>query len=117
MPAIHLDLYVIRDSDPLAWRFDDLSRAIDTAQLGRQRPVIVEGVLLLRALRAIGRAPDFLILVDKEDHQSSMRQRVHSYFAEEKPGDKAAYVLKWSSAAHDARVLRAHHASRDREEI
>jgi hypothetical protein len=73
-------------------------------------------VLLLRALRAIGRAPDYLILVDKEDHEPSMRQRMQSYFAAENPREKASYVLKWSSAEHDARVLWAHHAALDRED-
>jgi hypothetical protein len=84
IPAIHLDLYIIRDSEPLAWRADDLARAIDSAQLGGQRPVLVEGVLLLCALRAIGRTPDFLALVEKEGHEPSMRQRMQSYFAAEK---------------------------------
>src|ERR1700745_3187927 len=29
-PAIHLDLYLVRGSDPLRWRTDELQRAVDT---------------------------------------------------------------------------------------
>ena len=51
MPALHLDVYVVRDTKPIEWRFDDLSRAIDGAQLvPKERPVIVEGIFLLDVL-------------------------------------------------------------------
>ena len=115
MPAIHLDVYVVRDSDPLTWRFDDLARTIDGAQLERRRPVIVEGVLLLRALGKIGRVPDFHVFVQKAAHEAGMREEMESYFKVERPKEKATYLLKWSSADHDARVTRAHLTALDRD--
>jgi hypothetical protein len=63
MPAIRLDIFIVPDSDPLALRFDDLVRTVDGAQLvPKRRPVIVEGIMLLRNLARISRPPDFLIL-------------------------------------------------------
>lgn len=78
MPAISLDLYIIRDSDPLKWRYDDLSRVI-TARLSLRRPVIVEGICICRALRAIGQDPNFLVWVENEtgpmpSHQDPTRE-------------------------------------------
>jgi hypothetical protein len=117
MPAIHLDIYVVRDSEPLAWRFDDLARALEGTQLWSQkRPVIVEGVLLLDALRKIGRTPDFLVFVEKDRHEACLRERLESYFSSYSPKNRANYLLNWSSADHDARVLQAHHACRSQPE-
>src|SRR5690242_3314722 len=43
MPAIHLDVYLIPESDPVNWHCDDLRRAINGAQkIPKARPVIVE---------------------------------------------------------------------------
>ena len=33
MPAIHLDACLIRDSEPLAWRLDDLRRVVDGCRI------------------------------------------------------------------------------------
>jgi uridine kinase len=113
MPAIHLDLHIVRDSDPLVWRFDDLARALEGAQfLPSRRPVIVEGILLLRALQQISRAPDFHVFVDKDGHEGCMKEQLDSYLNGYQPKDKANYVLRWSSADHDARIMRAHHVRR-----
>jgi uridine kinase len=98
MPAIPLDVYLLRDSNPISWRFDDLARAVDGAQhVPRERPVIVEGVLLLRVLRKIGRAPDFLVYVEKDQHEMGMEKQLESYLSIERPNERANYVLRWSS--------------------
>jgi len=47
MPAIHLDTYIIRDSEPLAFRSDHLKAAVDSC-LEMRQPVIVEGERALR---------------------------------------------------------------------
>ena len=111
MPAVHLDLYLVRDSEPLTWRYDDLSRVFD-AQTALQRPVIVEGVPLLRVLQKIGRVPDFLVFVEKDEHEGNLRDEFESYFATEQPETQAAFVLKWSSAEHDARMMQANYRRR-----
>src|SRR4051794_35498702 len=48
MSAVYLDLFM-RQGRPVSWRTDDLQRAIDS-RLGRDppRPLIVEGILLLK---------------------------------------------------------------------
>jgi hypothetical protein len=43
MPAVHLDLYIVRDSSPLQFRTNDLKAALD-ARATQERPVIVEGI-------------------------------------------------------------------------
>jgi hypothetical protein len=113
MPAIHLDIFMIPDSSPLTWRYQELACAINGAQLGTQRPVIVEGVLLLYVLEQISRTPDFLAFVEKDQHTHSMRKHVDPYLDNYEPCTKATYRLRWSSAEHDAQVRQAHHARGD----
>ena len=108
MPAIHLDIYIVQNSNPLSWRFDDLACALDGAQLASTRPAIVEGVLLLRALEKIGRVPDVLVFVEKDEHEACMREHLETYFNIERPKERATFMLKWSSTEHDAGVMRAH---------
>jgi uridine kinase len=107
MPAVYLDLYLVRDSEPLAWRYDDLSRMLD-AQIALQRPVIVEGVMLLRVLRKIGRVPDFPVCVEKDQHEGCLRDELRSYFAVEQPKEQAQFVLKWSDVDYLERMMQAH---------
>jgi hypothetical protein len=111
MAAIHLDLYMVRESNPIAWRLDDLARIIE-GQHSLARPLIVEGILLLCALQQVGYMPDFLVFVEKENHESSLAEPVNSYIRSYLPKEKAAHVVPWSSAEYDAHVMRAHHASR-----
>src|SRR5215469_13393689 len=49
-PAIHLDLYLVRGSDPLRWRNDELKAILDTRLVEHAKPVVVEGILILQAL-------------------------------------------------------------------
>jgi len=71
MPTVYLDLYLVRDSEPLTWRYEDLSRVLDM-QIALQRPVVVEDLTLLRVLQKIGRVPDFLVFVEKDQHEGSL---------------------------------------------
>src|SRR5258708_40131814 len=52
-PALHLDLYLLRDGRSLKWRTDELKLLVQ-ARLGRQQPLIVEGITLLDVLDQIG---------------------------------------------------------------
>jgi hypothetical protein len=52
---VHLDLYLIRDSNPVRWRTEDLQRAVATRLDQHEGPLIIEGMMLLEALAGIGR--------------------------------------------------------------
>src|SRR5262245_23630132 len=93
MPALHLDMYWIPDTKPLQFRRDDFAWAVDARC--SQRPLIVEGILLLRVLDEIGRSPDFLVFVDKESHAGSIAE-IKPYFDWYKPQDRANHTLRWS---------------------
>jgi hypothetical protein len=70
--AVALDLYIIRDSNPLVCRDDDLTRVIEARMLLR-RPLIVEGICLCRVLQSIDRKPDFLVWVDNKSGPTTTR--------------------------------------------
>ena len=107
MPAVHLDLYIVRDSDPLQFRTNDLAKVLD-ARANLDRPVIVEGILILKVLGEIGRTPDFLVFVHRISHKSSLRTLTEEYLREFNPRQKANQIIRWSSAKRDRAILRAH---------
>ena len=107
MPAIHLDLYIMRNSNPLQFRTSDLAKVLD-ARANLDRPVIVEGILILKILSEIGRTPDFLIFVHRASHKSSLRTLTEEYLREFGPRQKANQTVKWSSAKRDRAIVRAH---------
>jgi len=76
MPAIQLDLY-LTSLDPVQWRTEDLSRVV-AKRIERNRPVIVDGVLVLDALDKIGRKADFLVFVSG-DAGSTLAAQIANY--------------------------------------
>jgi hypothetical protein len=101
MPSAHLDLYLIRDTDPQRWRTDDLQRVIN-ARIDNGRPVIVEGVLLLDVLAQIDRSPDFLIYIrgestDLDEDIAALAPNLHrvlrEYGSRQQPEKRAQFVL------------------------
>jgi pantothenate kinase-related protein Tda10 len=92
-PAVHLDLYLIKDSNPLQWRTDELRRILNARLVDHAGPVVVEGTMLLDALGAIGRKPDFLIHLDGEGGRflSSM---LAAYRARHHPEQRADFRLQ-----------------------
>ncbi|WP_079606411.1 hypothetical protein [Bradyrhizobium erythrophlei] len=111
MPAIHLDLFLVQTvvAGPVARRVADLGRCM-TAR--GDRPIIVEGVLLLEALDEVGRAPDFLIFVDEQPsarvrpvdsdlidtREFSLANQVDRYFSRRSPADRADFRLNGYAA-------------------
>ena len=92
-PAIHLDLYLVRASDPLRWRSDELRRVVNTRLVEHARPLIVEGILVLDALGKIRRKPDYLVYVDGEGGHS-LSTRLADYRAQHKPEQLAQFRLQ-----------------------
>ena len=65
MPVVHLDFYTDLASRKLTTAAGEVTRLIEY-RIAAGRPIIVEGILLLEALDAIARQPDFLVYVDGE---------------------------------------------------
>src|SRR5262249_20148764 len=90
--VIYLNLYVIRGSNPLRWRSDGLQSIIHTRLVEHASPLVAEGVLILDALGAIGRKPDFLVYVDgKGGH--GLSSRIAEYRMRHKPEQQAQFRL------------------------
>jgi hypothetical protein len=63
--------------------YNDISRVLGAGRVAK--PLIVEGVALLRVLQKIGRAPDFLVFVEKDKREDNLRDELESHFAIEQP--------------------------------
>jgi hypothetical protein len=83
-PAIYLDLYVIRGSNPLRWRSDELQSIIHTRLVEHASPLIAEGVLILDAY--------FLVYVDGEGGHG-LSSRIAEYRMRHKPEQQAQFRL------------------------
>jgi hypothetical protein len=91
-PAIYLDLYVIKDSNPLRWR-GELLCLLHARLVVHAAPLIVEGILVLDALAQIGRKPDFLVYVDGTGGHG-LSNRLADHEARHMPTDQAHFRLQ-----------------------
>jgi len=95
MPSVHLDLYVERDSEPLSWRYEDLTRIIG-ARLVLAKPIIVEGICLCRPLQAIDLDPDYWVWMENlGSPKSGPSDPTGDYVAEFNPEANADFSLTW----------------------
>jgi hypothetical protein len=91
IPAVHLDLHLVRDSSPIQWRVGELKLIIQS-RLEIARPIIVEGVMVLDALKQVGSPPDFQIYIrGKGGH--GLSNPLVEYESRQKPEDRADFTL------------------------
>jgi len=97
MPTIESDLLL----DPLKlgfnYRKDDLRRLIE-ARLNNDRPVIVEGVFLLRILDNLNLEPNYLIWIENQGWEGSntLQNDFSKYDENYSPRTKANFVFSWN---------------------
>jgi uridine kinase len=100
MPMIETDLFLIPHQGEPIYRYDELKNAIDTRhQL--DRPVIVEGILILDLLDHIALKQDYLVYVSNPGYEGSysLSSRFHEYEAYFSPQEAVdfMYVVEESS--------------------
>ena len=96
MPALEMDLFIDRTKEKFSYRTEDLLRLIDARHL-LDRPVIVEGIFLLKVLNQIGIKPEILVYVEKVGHKGSITWQSHFniYENEFEPKSKAHFLFSW----------------------
>jgi 2-phosphoglycerate kinase len=98
MPTIHLDLFLVPGRGRAEWELTGLQRVIE-ARLKRQKPALVEGVLLLDALTSLSLKPDFMIFVgpdNQENDPSDLQSQINEYLQRERPASRADFNVKWT---------------------
>ena len=96
MPAIGTDLYLNGEEGELEYRLEDLKSVI-AGRLERNRPVIVEGLQILRTLAALNIKPDFIIWVDQVGREASRGfvEVLKTYQEEFRPLERADYIFRF----------------------
>lgn len=91
---IETDLFLVGEQDELKY-YDDQIQRIIRARLAKSRPVIVEGVALLRLLNRLGVKPDFLVYVRHPEQSSGriLEPILDGYEAEYRPTTKSDLLL------------------------
>jgi hypothetical protein len=88
IPTVHLDLF-LGPPGSIQWMVEDLKRAVDRRG---ERPLIVEGVLVLDALEQIGREADLVVFV-KGENTTSWAGRLIEYQKRRRLPDSADFSL------------------------
>ena len=91
MPTVQLDLY-LTSLHPIQWRTEDLARVV-AKRIDTDRPIIVEGVLLLDALDQIERNADFLVFVKGGHAESSLAKQIEAYQLRREPLKMANFTM------------------------
>lgn len=95
-PCLFLDDFRERRTPPLSWRLDEVERLL-SARLDQGRPVVIESVFLLDALRQLGREPDLLIYVESEERPAAdAMDGLVAYVEREGLPVRANVVVRWS---------------------
>ena len=96
MSLIETDLFLDDGQGKLVYRSNEIARVIDK-RLKKPAPVIVEGVMVLRLLAALGRPADFTIYVANENAlETSLADEIAAYEAEHTPLQRADLLLDLS---------------------
>ena len=102
MPTVETDLYIVRGTNPPSYRYRELGQLV-AARHQSNRPLIIEGILLLQTLHNIDVKTDFLIYVESTTNHSSdrLRELLRRYNEEFIPKQRAdthfitEYVDRW----------------------
>jgi hypothetical protein len=90
---IETDLFLNDGKGKIVYRNDEIARVIDK-RLKKPAPVIVESVVMLRLLGALGRPADFTIYVANENApETSLADEIAAYEAEHTPLQRADFLL------------------------
>lgn len=91
---VESDLFLIPNQGKLVYLNDSLKHVI-TRRLDKPRPVIVEGVAVLRLLQDLAVKPNYVIYVSSSDapESRSLKDEIASYEAEFKPATSADLVI------------------------
>jgi hypothetical protein len=73
-----------RRANPLRWRTEDLRRVVYAKLVDHTAPLVIEGIMVLDALAAIDRKPDFLVYLDGEGGYG-LSDRLAAYRARHQP--------------------------------
>jgi hypothetical protein len=95
---IETDLFLNDGQGKIVYRNDEIARVI-SKRLEIPRPVIVEGVMVLRLLADLGRPADFTIYVSNENApETSLADEIAAYEAEHTPLQRADLLLDLSKS-------------------
>ena len=97
MPVIETDLLLIpNEQNRIIYEDGILNRLIE-ARLKDDRPVIVEGLVLLQALQQLCFEPNYLVYLHNESFEGSNRwEDVFSKYEDDyKPRERANFVFSW----------------------
>jgi hypothetical protein len=92
MPTVQLDLY-LTNLRPIQWLAEDLARVV-ARRLDRDRPLIIDGVLILDALHQIGHAPNFVVFVSGGHERSSLAPQIAAYKSRRKLPERANFIIE-----------------------
>lgn len=95
MPAIETDLFLTPNSGDPKYRYEELDKAVASRHV-LNRPVIVEGIMVLETLSRIGVSYDYLIYTHNLEAEGSvsLASTFHEYELKYSPREQANFVYQ-----------------------
>lgn len=106
MPVLETDLW-LSSTSPVTHRVGELKKLIQSRHR-QDRPVIIEGVMMLRTLELISVKPDYFVFVTNETRETEpddddedrgppqcLSEEVDVYLRERQPAGRADFHLTW----------------------
>lgn len=100
MPLIETDLFLNPELGRFCYRLPDLAKVV-AARHTLKRPIILEGIFILRLLEQLQASCDYLIYVDRAGNPGSIEwaDNFKEYKSAYAPESKANWVLSWDDAS------------------
>jgi len=97
---LETDLFRVSGKDGFDYRNEDLKRIIEFRH-SLNRPIIIEGIYLLQLLCKLDVKHDYLIYVEKANHNGNItwQDNITQYELKYKPKDNSDYRFCWADAS------------------
>jgi hypothetical protein len=95
IPVIYTDYYLVKDSTPICHDYGAIANLI-ARRHNLDRPIIVEGVMILNILENVGCNADFLVVTENTSCDGSIGEEITKYFDLYDPYAKANFTFRWA---------------------
>ncbi|MGA7800779.1 MAG: hypothetical protein WCC36_08200 [Gammaproteobacteria bacterium] len=95
IPVIYTDLFLVKGVTPVRHDYGSIASLI-TRRHELERPIIVEGIMLLKTLEKVGCSAEFLVVAENASSDGSLGDEITEYAHLYHPNEKANFIFRWA---------------------
>jgi hypothetical protein len=93
--VVHTDFFLVKGVTPVSHDHKAIASLI-TRRHELNRPVVVEGIKMLKVLEKIGCKADFLVVTENSSSDGSLGDEITEYNRLYRPNEKANFTFQWA---------------------